>query len=64
MTYSDLEWSAGLAFQKIGFANEHMTIPLYFNVLENGNRGISKDLKLADACNSGNLKLRLKINER
>lgn len=64
MTYSDLEWSGGIAFQKIGFVHECSTDPLYFNVLENGKRGISKDLKLVDACNSGNLKLRLKINER
>lgn len=36
MTYSDLEWSGGLAFQKIGFVNELITVPLYFDVLENG----------------------------
>ena len=64
MTYSDLEWSAGLAFQKIGFVNELITTPLYFNVLENGKRVLAKDAKTADACNSGNIKSRLLINEK
>lgn len=63
MTYSDLEWSAGLAFQKIGFVNELITVPLYFNVLENGKRVLAKDVKTANACNSGNIKYRLLINE-
>jgi hypothetical protein len=64
MTYSDLEWSEGIAFQKIGFVHEFSTAPLYFKILDNGKRVISKEINSADACNSGNLKLRLKINER
>jgi hypothetical protein len=64
MTYSDLEWSEGMAFQKIGFTNELITIPLYFNVLENGKRKLAKDHKTADACNSGNIKSRLLIHEK
>lgn len=64
MTYSDLEWSGGLAFQKIGFVNELITVPLYFDVLENGKRVLTKDVKTADACNSGNIKSRLLINEK
>lgn len=64
MTYSDLEWSAGLAFQKIGFANELITVPLYFNVLQNGKRVLAKDIKTADVCNSGNIKSRLLTNEK
>jgi hypothetical protein len=62
MTYSDLEWSGGLAFQKIGFINEHITLPLYFNIAENGKRALAKDVKTADACNSGNIKSRLLIH--
>jgi len=62
MTYSDLEWSGGMAFQKIGFTNELVTVPLYFDVLENGRRMIAKDYKTADACNSGNIKSRLLIH--
>jgi hypothetical protein len=62
MTYSDLEWSAGMAFQKIGFKNELISVPLYFNVLENGKRVLAKDVKTADACNSGNIKSRLFTN--
>jgi hypothetical protein len=62
MTYSDLEWSSGLAFQKIGFKKELITVPLYFNVVENGKRVLAKDLKSADACNSGNIKSRLLIH--
>ncbi len=62
MTYSDLEWSGGLAFQKIGFINEHITVPLYFNIVENGKRALAKDVKTADACNSGNIKSRLLIH--
>ena len=62
MTYSDLEWSGGLAFQKIGFTNELITVPLYFNVVESGKRVLSKDYKTADACNSGNIKSRLLIH--
>ena len=62
MTYSDLEWSGGMAFQKIGFINELMTAPLYFNVLENGKRVLAKDVTTADACNSGNIKSRLLIH--
>ncbi len=62
MTYSDLEWSGGLAFQKIGFINEHITVPLYFNIAENGKRALAKDVKTADACNSGNIKSRLLID--
>ena len=62
MTYSDLEWSGGMAFQKIGFINELMTVPLYFNVLENGKRVLAKDVTTADACNSGNIKSRLLIH--
>jgi len=62
MTYSDLEWSSGLAFQKIGFKKELITVPLYFNIVENGKRVLAKDLKSADACNSGNIKSRLLIH--
>jgi hypothetical protein len=62
MTYSDLEWSGGMAFQKIGFTNELITVPLYFNVVESGKRVLSKDYKTADACNSGNIKSRLLIH--
>jgi len=62
MTYSDLEWSGGMAFQKIGFINELITVPLYFNVLENGKRILTKDVQSADACNSGNIKSRLLIH--
>jgi len=62
MTYSDLEWSGGMAFQKIGFINELITVPLYFNVLENGKRVLAKDFQSADACNSGNIKSRLLIH--
>jgi len=62
MTYSDLEWSGGMAFQKIGFINELITVPLYFNVLENGKRILTKDVQAADACNSGNIKSRLLIH--
>jgi hypothetical protein len=62
MTYSDLEWSGGMAFQKIGFTNELKTVPLYFNVVENGKRVLAKDYKTADACNSGNIKSRLLIH--
>ncbi|NQW77524.1 MAG: hypothetical protein HQ448_12000 [Cytophagales bacterium] len=64
MTYSDLEWSGGMAFQKIGFTNELMTVPLYFNVVENGKRVLAKDFKSSDACNSGNIKSRLLIHEK
>ena len=62
MTYSDLEWSGGMAFQKIGFINELITVPLYFNVLENGKRILTKDVQSADACNSGNIKSRFLIH--
>ena len=62
MTYSDLEWSGGMAFQKIGFTNELMTVPLYFNVVENGKRVLAIDFKSSDACNSGNIKSRLLIH--
>jgi hypothetical protein len=62
MTYSDLEWSDGLAFQKIGFINELISVPLYFNIAENGKRVLAKDVKTADACNSGNIKSRLLID--
>jgi hypothetical protein len=62
MTYSDLEWSGGMAFQKIGFTNELITVPLYFNVVENGKRVLAKDYKTADVCNSGNIKSRLLIH--
>jgi hypothetical protein len=64
MTYSDLEWSGGMAFQKIGFENELITVPLYFNIVENGKRVLAKDYKTADACNSGNIKSRLLIHEK
>jgi hypothetical protein len=62
MTYSDLEWSSGMAFQKIGFINELVTVPLYFNIAENGKRVLAKDVKTADVCNSGNIKSRLLIH--
>jgi hypothetical protein len=62
MTYSDLEWSGGMAFHKIGFINELITVPLYFNIAENGKRILAKDVKTADACNSGNIKSRLLIH--
>lgn len=62
MTYSDLEWSAGIAFQKIGFKNELITTPLYFNIAENGKRVLAKEVESADACNSGNIKSRLLIH--
>lgn len=62
MTYSDLEWSGGMAFHKIGFINEHITVPLYFNIVENGKRVLAKDIQTADACNSGNIKSRLLIH--
>lgn len=62
MTYSDLEWSGGMAFQKIGFINELITVPLHFNIAENGKRVLAKNIKTADACNSGNIKSRLLIH--
>ena len=62
MTYSDLEWSGGMAFQKIGFINELISVPLLFNIAENGKRVLAKNIKTADACNSGNIKSRLLIH--
>lgn len=59
MTYTDLEWSDGGAFSKIGFEMESITEPLYFNVLKNGRRALAMDRNVAAACNSGNMKFRL-----
>ena len=59
MTYTDLEWSDGHAFNQIGFVSERASPPLYFTHDAQGFRKISKTEEDAKACNSGNLKMRI-----
>jgi hypothetical protein len=62
MTYTDLEWSDGHAFQQIGFVSELESPPLYFSHDTLGLRKISQNPEDALVCNSGNLKMRITFN--
>ncbi len=64
MTYSDLEWSDGHACRQIGFVDEKVTPPLFFNFDANGKRKMVSHFCDAKVLNAGNIKSRFKVKQK